>query len=578
MTNGRLIRLTVIACVFTLGTALSAMAQTHVVKLGTGQVAPGQATTVNLVLSSTADVAGMNFTVKLPNNNNLEFRKYDGNRVAELTSAMTAGGFTLDDHLVSNTEYRGLIYKPSGTQSTFPSGTDVVIAQIHLTAKAGAGVGANVAVTLDNGFTSDPTPVRLLALSDVTGNSIGLVDMGDAKGGQVPKQDGAVEIIQGAVFPPITVDFGPGQGNWTTLQVRPTFDNSDNPPIKVLHPGVGVGLKVLNASDTYGYYTSPASFIQTASPERAFSNVLMRANWTIASNTDNLGNAPIFFLQLNGSDFALAEVMVVQSSPTVSGGRISPGTAGKTYSQYFVPTESSQNTVGASGYIMTFALANNNPNYGGPVDSQAILKGVDIRGATLNTAGATPVAGFNYDFTASGTDTQGWASDVPANCYFIDLSNFPNTAQVSADNGLVMRSVNTDIAGGKYALAIWNAPTLPLAGSDSILYRLRMKIATLTPNPAQTPQFRVLVSSEDYQWIRIFEVNKKLPAPDADPSLAPTPEGKDYDLFFNYPAELNNVPVRISVYMVNIQTLDDPNGAFKIIGGQLHQMPLPTFN
>lgn len=578
MTHGRLIRLTVIACVFTLGTALSAMAQTHVVKLGTGQVAPALTTTINLVLSSTTDVAGMNFTVKLPNNENLEFRKYDGSRVAQLTSAMTAAGFTLEDNLVSSTEYRGLIYKPSGTQSAFPAGTDVVIAQVHLQAKGGATVGANVNVILDNGFTSDATPVRLLALSNVNGDSIGLVDMGDPKGRQVPKQDGAVEIIQGAVFSPIVVDFGPGQGDWTTLQIRPTFDNSANPPIKVLHPGVGIGLKVLNASDTYGYYTSPMSYIQTASPARAFSNVLMRANWTVASDTDNLNDVPQFFLQLNGSDFAVAEVMLIQSSPSVSGGRISPGTAGKTYSQYFVPTESAQNDKGPSGYTMTFILSNNNPNYGGPVDKQVILKGVDVRGAALDASGATPVAGFNYDFTASGADTQGWYSDVPANCYYIDLSNFPNTAQVSADNGLVMRSVNTDLANGKFSLAIWNAPPFPLAGSDSIIYRLRLKIASLTPNPAQTPQFRIILASELYQWTRFFEVNKKLPSDNFDSSMAPTAEGTNYDVYFTYPTELNNVPIRISVYQVNIQTHDDPNGAFKILGGQLHQMPLPTFN
>lgn len=577
MTYGRLIRLTVIACVITLGAALSAMAQTHVVKLGTGQVAPGQSVAVDLILSSTTDVAGMNFTVKLPDNTNLEFRKYDGNRVAQLTSAMTTGGFTLDDNLVSATEYRGLIYKPSGTQSAFPAGTDVVIAQVHLQAKGGATVGANVVVALDNGFTADPTPVRLLGLSDVNGNSIGLVDMGNALGGQVSKQDGAVEIIQGAVFPPVTVDFGPGQGTWTTLQIRPTFDSSDNPPIKVLHPGVGVGLKVLNASDTYGYYTSPASFIQTASPARAFSNVLMRANWTVSSNTDTLDNVPQFRMQLNGSDFAIADVMEIQSSPSVSGGRISPGTAGKTFSQFFVPSESAQNDVGASGYTMTFALSNNNPNYGGPVDSQVILRGVDVRGATLDTAGATPVSGFNYDFSAAGANAQGWTSDVPPNCYFIDLSNFPNTAQVSADNGLVMRSVNTDLAGGKYSLAIWNAPTFPLTGSDSIIYRLRLKIATLTTTPAQTPQFRIILASELYQWTRFFEVNKKLPT-GFDASMAPTTEGTNYDVYFTYPTELNNVPVRVSVYMVNIQTHDDPNGAFKILGGQLHQMPLPTFN
>lgn len=557
MTLGRISRMTAIAALVTLFTPLMALAQQSLT-VSSATAGAGSEVVLNIALSDTTGIAGANLTVKLANNDVLTFKKFDGTNVSELATATSS--WQKDENLVSATELRIVAYSAVLPPVGLGAGSDVDMVKIHLQVAGGAATAATAQVSLDNGVDTSVTPnVGLTRLSDAAGVSI------------TPTVNPGTVTVDVPAFPPVAFDFNAGQGDWTVIQVRNTFDGSGNPPMKVTEAGAAIGLKVLVATDTFGFYSAPASSISAVAQD----NILMRADWTLSSS-GTAADSPAFRMRFNASDASVAEMTEIQSSDTIVGGRLSPGNTPKVFSQYFVQSASARNAIGPAGYYANLDLEAFDARFSGPADSVIWLDNLEVKGAVVDTSAPTPVAGFNYDFTASGTDAQGWLGIVPPTLYGLDGTGFANTIAAEANNGLILRSINTphDAPEYKFSFGIWMSPEVTLTGSAISLYRLKLTIVSQTGNVVETPHFRARINAGDGQWTRHFEVIRK----DIDPAMAPSASGTEYFVYFNYPAELNNVPVRVSVDQINDRAEDDANGAFKLTKASLEQIPMPTYN
>lgn len=587
MNYGRLFRFAVVVSAFTALVSSSAWAQTpsYSLSVSDGHGTPGSEVVLNIILSTTQDVAGVNFTVNLDANNGiLAFKQWDGQKCGELGPDVPSTGFSFDDHLLGQVgdklEYRAILYSNASTPAAIPTKTNAVIAKVHFTVNSSAVKDQTVKVKLNNAFTADTTPVRLVALSNATGQSIGGVNLGDSQGRlQITVAEGTFTVDQGSLFGPLVVDFKTGvPSTWSAQQIRPTYDATAS-QMAFLVSGTGMGLKVVSkANDCFGYFTSPSD--AGIIPKMSTNQMLLRAAWSVSSNDDNQKAVPGFRLRLNGTDNAVAEMLEIKSPETVGKGRLAPTTAGSVFNEYFIPRTSTQNDMGPSGYTMSFDLSNFDANYGGPIDSQIVLRNIDVRGIALPET-FSPVAGTSFDFSSAGTDTKGWSANIPNPLVTLLGEQFTNTASSDVNNGLILKSTNTDKTGAKYALGIWDSPDLTLAGSDTILYRLTLTMQTTTTNPSKTPHFRVRVFSKDYQWTRHFEVAKKAnnDGTIVDDSMVPaaSPSTTAYDIYFTYPSQVDTVAAKVSLDLINIETADDPNGGFKLIKSEINQAPLPTF-
>lgn len=566
MTIGRLYRVAAVAGLALLLAPLSAMAQSPTWTVSNAEAEAGSEVVLNLILSDTTlpppdstGIAGANLTVRLDNNDLLTFQTYDGTHYAEKGS--TVASWQMDENLVSATELRVVLYDSNTPPQALGAGTDVTLVQVHLLINGAASVGANAQVHLDLGVDGSVTPnVGLTRLSNANGESF------------LPgASSGTVTVAQPA-YPPVVFDFSGGQLDWSVIQIRETFDASGSPPFKVVNPGVAIGLKVTKTNDTFGFYSSTPDAI----PPVPNDDMLVRANWLLSSSSADPADAPAVRLRFNSADYTVAESLEVTSPNDVSGGRLSPGTTPKIISEYFVQATSTRNGVGTDGYQASFDLMAFDPNYTGPLDSAIWLHQLEVEATALDTSSPTPVAAFNYDFSASGTDTQNWNGIVIPTLYGLDGVGFPNTIVAEADNGLILRSENTLTAPPdyKFSFAFWTSPQFALVGGADKLYRLKMNIASTTANPVQTPHFRIRLNSADSQWARSFEVIRK----DIDSSMAPSASGTDYYVYFNYPAELNGVAVSVSVDQINERAEDDNNGSFKLVRASLEELPMPTYN
>jgi hypothetical protein len=473
----------------------------------------------------------------------------------------------MDENLVSDTELRVVLYSNAIPPAALNAGTDVAIASIHFQVSSAASATDTVEVTLDAGVDSTVTPnVGLTRLSDPDGVSI------------TPDVfPGHITVIPS--FTPIDIDFAGGAGAWQLFQIFPTPADPNNPEIQADQPGVGIGLEVLQISDTaktFGFYTSPLSVIPPAESD----DILLRTTWDVRSSAADPADAPGFRLRLNGSDFTVAETVEIQSPTGIVGSRLSPGTSTKGYQHFVVQTDSIRNGLGVrptpadnDGYIANFDLMGFAVDASGAVGESIVLESLSVDGAALPSGAGTPVAGFNYDFSAAGTGTLGWN---PVNLDFVSptgitADQYPNTAQTDVNNGLILEATGTQLNQSQFGYAAWFSPMTTITADANILYRLNVTVASTTADPTRTPHFRVLVLSEDFQWSRQFEVVSKVD----DASLAPSASGTTYPVYFVYPPEMAGADILVQIDMVNDQGPDDPNGSLKVLGASLESLTSP---
>ncbi len=564
-TIGRLFRVAALTGLAALLFPAAVWAQS--LSISSAEAGPGAEVVLDVTLSDSTDIAAANLTVTLPNTDVANFLKFDGTHVVELATATSA--WEIDENLVSATELRVVLYSNAIPPAALNAGTDVAVARVHFQVNAGASATDTVEVSLDAGVDASVTPnVGLTRLSDPDGVSI--------TPGVFP---GLITVIPS--FTPIDIDFADGAGAWQLFQIFPTPANPSDPEIRADQPGIGIGLQVLQISDTaktFGFYTSPLSVI----PPAESADILLRTTWEVRSSAADPANAPGFRLRLNGSDFTVAETVEIQSPTGIVGSRLSPGTSTKAYQHFVVQTDSIRNGLGVrptpednDGYIANFDLMGFAVDASGAVGESIVLEHLGVDGTALPSGAGTPVAAFNYDFSAAGTGTLGWN---PVNLDYVSptgitADQYPNTAQTGVDNGLILQATGTQLDQGRFGYAAWFSPLTTITADANLLYRLNITVASTTGDAARTPHFRVLVLSQDFQWGRQFEVVSKV----GDASLAPSASGTTYPVYFVYPPEMAGADILVQIDMVNDQPADDPNGSLKVVGASLESLTVPTF-
>lgn len=633
---------TVLAALFGLLTA-GAMAQTLEVR--DALAAPGQVAVVDVVMKDApAGVAGVNFTLTLP----------VGNTVARFDSAQTplvsipaavGAGWTVEENIVSDAELRAVLYNTNnpiqGWPAVGPEG--VVIAQVKVSILPAAVLGTSVQLSINNALDpvdpGNPASIRVRKTAFSSAQGVSLKD-GAAAGQNDTVTIGGPATISAYRVVNEVFDFAAGgtdafvNKGWMAIQGYPTFmPFNDGFCMDFTPPGLGVKpiFGPTAGSPVYwlafAWWQSQQGLITGQMVEDP--NMLLRVRYNLATTETNPDNVPRYRLRLNASDETHMQLVEVfsPSDDKLAGaqgnGRLQPAAgAPLALDVYILPPVAARNEIDPKGYLVNFDVININPaivptgvyiadDVLSPEGTGLYLTSLEVKGATINPATFTPVAGASWDFTAAGADSQGWValpddatySNLQLHAFQVDSpaampntptdTSFIGTVITGANNGLyhsIPQSNPTNTASGHYGFRIWQSPNFNLTPGG--LYAIKFTVASpdLDPadeetalDPARNPHWRVRLFSilDGNQWnVEYFQLKKN-----PDNSIAPTPEGREYMVFFQYPTQLSatspvgmafdiaNLPIH-----VNVQNDTNNYGAVKLLKAQVVQFAMPSFD
>lgn len=567
------LRHTLRAAALLAGLPLAAAAQNYVVNVSGSSGRTGERKALDVVLTKTDSVAGLNFTIKLPLGTDIDFDGVERDASIVDAAQLDYNIFTT----ASAKELRAILYsKATPPAAWYPANpTNQVVARVYVVIKTTT--PKSIPVTIDNGFTTgDAIPVRLVGLSDPVGTKdFGTVVIPPESRRQVQVGSNPSVIVTGPNFTKVDLSFAGGPSGWLFREIFPGPFNTDpsTSPMQGSQSGASIGLKVVDPSKSFGFWTSPGSFIPATNLDTI---TLLKVSWPVNSTESDAANTPGFRLRLNAGDFTTAEVMTCDSPTNPAGGRLAPANSTKTFDMFVQPTDSVVNESGDKGYSGSFDLLNLDATAGGPANAAIRLSSVSVTSANVPVSGSGTTL-KSWDFRSIGTAPHpDWSkidNSIITQLSFISGETFPNTVAGSVNDGLVLTASNTNLAGGQFGFGFWGSNSVNFTAGA--FYRVKATIASTTTDPAKTPHFRVRVNSEDNQWSRYMEVVQK--STDSSPAPA-TGEGTTYNLYFVYPDELAGVPARVYVDMVNDQTSDDASGSFRLRQLSIESLPIPTFN
>ncbi len=580
--------------------ATTAVAQTLSVR--DASAAPNAVATVDVVIKNApAGVAGLNFTLQLPQGNTVALFDSAAGPLVTMPSGFSTG-WAVEENVVSPTELRAVIYNTQNPVAGLGQidSNGIVIAQVKVTISGTAGPGQTVALSIDNSVTpanpSDQSSIRIrkTAFSDTTGVSIG-----HSGGPNDMVTVGSPATITALRPADVFVDLSSGSGaafanGWSLYQIYPIFQlNQAARALDSAAPGLGVKTFFGNSVGEVLFdiaaslWNSPNSIIPKSVVQDP--NNLVRVRFQVGTTEVNADNVPRFRLRLNATDDTYAQILEIQSSAddrlvTSGNGRLGPAAgAPKNLDVFLMPPDAVRNDIPSAaynGYKLSLDAINDvrpeNSYVNAPEGSELYLGAVEVKSAAVDLGTATPVANAVWDFTDSQDDPQGWAI-LPPNDYTGTFPSylgyaydpptpphwgeFVSTVISSADNGLIHRipsTAPTNWQQENYGYRNWQSPEFTLTPGQ--LYCLRVKVASPATDPitgedldpVKNPHWRVRVfSTIDFQWNIEYIMTKKK----EDTSLAATPEGKEYLVFFEYPAAMNATSkVQIAFEIVNLAT------------------------
>ncbi len=336
-----------------------------------------------------------------------------------------------------------------------------------------------------------------------------------------------------------TYTYGSGQERWSTGGAPIIFTL----PSSSFSAG-RLGLHSNVNTNTFGFWSSLNELYMQAN------NTLYRAQCRVATDVTDPTVVPELRLRFNTQNNQLASILDVVSN---SGAESAPTPGGQTYSLYFCPHNSGISTL-VPTMSMAFDMLNFNPadaaNGGLMLDNITISR---VNLASLPGFTSIPGAAATFD---SGTD--GWAFfSVPV------AFSEPTTAN-SGSGSLQLQAVDYTTFGG------WQSPTIAL--ESSMAYRARFRVSSDLANPAQVPDIRLRLTTNNLQMHAMLVVTST-----GQGEASPTTTPKDYWVYFVPPASAVAQGMVAAFEILNFDPANSATGTIKLEEFAIEKASLPLF-
>ncbi len=279
-------------------------------------------------------------------------------------------------------------------------------------------------------------------------------------------------------------------------------------------------------------------------------NTLYRAQCTVSTDITVPTQVPELRLRFNTQNNQLSSILDVVSN---SGAESAPTPGGQTYSLYFCPHNS-----GISSLVPTMSLAfdllNFNPDDAATASLQlddVTISRVDLESLTGFTS--IPGAAATFD---SGTD--GWAFFSAPVAY-----SEPTTGS-SGSGSLQLQAVDFQTFGG------WQSPSIAL--ESSMAYRARFRVSSDLANPAQVPDIRSRLTTNNLQMHAMLVVTST-----GQGEASPTTTPKDYWVYFAPPASAVAQGMIAAFEILNFDPANSSMGTIKLEEFAIEKASLPLF-
>ncbi len=459
----------IISMLFTFG-----YAQTTIT-VGNATGAPGSQVNVDITISDSSSIAGMNFGVS-----------FDPTIVSN--PSVAKGGiipaeFTLESNLADN--YRFLFYKDPTGNITTGGGT---IATLTFTIAPGANGGA-------------VSPINIVPANFGVSN-----DQGVSTTGNYVIQNGSITVSGPAM--PIVDDFDPND-TWT-FWATPFGGGLPSADKVEVAGSIGFGVKDIAGDENDYLQAAWYRNFNVAPPAKLpiVTDNLYRATLTMRSDM-NKAQVPELRFRASSQNFQRSNLMSIVSA---ADGEFSPGSVASNYNSYFIPAQNAASTEN----VLVLDLIKIEPadkNITGNIYmDQFILTRTGLSG--LGTP--TLVQEFTFEADNEGwLNTQAWGT-WPAFSYAsgkITITGSPESGNTENNYGFWQN--NVDIK--------------PVILEANKLYRATYKVSTTQSDITKVPVFRCRVNALNFQsnYISLIDsVNI------TDSNIAPNAAGKEYAVYF----------------------------------------------